>query len=583
MIKLFKNLKMSIKLISVIILVSIFIAVVGFIGLSDMNKIRNTVIVFHDHNLATVTNIGNIKQNYSDIRTDLVQMAYNEKMDAGENEKIINEIDGLTKKNEELFAKIKELNEGIRSVKSKEEGEKDKNTLEKIDNSSKEYLNMGKKIVDFVEVVDYESAISQISRTADVSTTLFQGLNELNEVSIKDADIIYANNNTTYNKSEFLIITITVLGFICSIALGLLVSMIISKELKKVVEFAGNLGNGDLTKNININSTDEIGVLARELNKAKENMQLLISEIINSSSDISAVSEELSATSEEVSSKMDMVNEGTEQITKGIHDLSATTQEVNASTEKIENATIELSNKANDSFRSAVEIKKRAIEIKEKATQNIEHGNAIYEKSRTNMLKAIDDGKIVKEIAIMADSIGEIAEQTNLLALNAAIEAARAGEMGKGFAVVADEVRGLAEQSSDAVASIQGMVSKVQGAFDNLSKNGKDVLEYLETGVKPSYHLLMTTGVQYEKDAEFVNNMSSDIATSAKQMKDVIDQVANAMEKLSVTTIESANNSEEILNSVNEITYAILEVAKSAQSQAEISQRLTDFTNKFDV
>jgi len=188
-------------------------------------------------------------------------------------------------------------------------------------------------------------------------------------------------------------------------------------------------------------------------------------------------------------------------------------------------ATNGLSNKANKSFKSATEIKRRAVEIKEKAIQNIEQGNKIYEENRMNILKVIEDSKVVQEVKIMADSIGDVAEQTNLLALNAAIEATRAGEMGKGFAVVAEEVRTLAEQSSGAVASIQGMVYKVQGAFDNLSNSAQEVLNYLENSVNPSYELLKNTGVQYEKDAEFVNNIASDIYNSSEQMKEVINQI----------------------------------------------------------
>ena len=137
------------------------------------------------------------------------------------------------------------------------------------------------------------------------------------------------------------------------------------------------------------------------------------------------------------------------------------------------------------------------------------------------MKKAIEYGKVVDSIKVMADTIGSIAEQTNLLALNAAIEAARAGEQGKGFAVAAEKVRRLAEESSQAVMNIQDTIVKVQQAFTSSIDTASDILEFIDTQVYKQFDAYGETGNQYYNDSDFVSKMSEEITL---QLDKVVEQ-----------------------------------------------------------
>lgn len=565
------NLKTAQKLISSFIVVSLFVGIVGFIGVIGMWKINSNAVSMHDYNLESIKQMNTIRRNVGDIRFNIL-LIYSQKdsTNHNESEKEINELEN-------------ENNNIIINYEKTLISDAEKPIFTKLKNDLDNYKAVYKTVIKNVNEKDFTAADANYAKIATIRTEIYSDMDKLLKLNTDDADNAYKENNSTYKDSLYQIAAITILGLFIALALGIVISIWISRQIKRVLTFAEALGKGDLTQKIEIDTKDEIGNLARALNQASENVKGLITEIMNSASDISATSEELSATVEEVSSKMEVVGQSTEQISNGIENLSANTEEINASAEEISANTNGLAKRANDAEMSVSEIKKRALDIKEKAARNIELGNSIYDEKRSNILKAIEDAKVVGEVKIMADSIGSIAEQTNLLALNAAIEAARAGEQGRGFAVVADEVRKLAEQSSQAVLNIQSMVGQVQAAFAGLSQSGQDVLEYIAKNVKPDYELLMDTGIQYERDSEFVNGIIEEISSSSRQMNEVVEQVSAAIQNVSLTAEESASSSEEILGSINEITIAISDVAKSAQSQAELAQRLTDMVQKFKV
>jgi methyl-accepting chemotaxis protein len=565
------NLKTAQKLISSFIVVSLFVGIVGFIGVIGMGKINSNAVSMHDYNLESIKQMNTIRRNVGDIRFNIL-LIYSQKNLSNHNE-IENEINELENENNNIISNYE------KTLISDAE----KPIFTKLKNDLENYKAVYKNVIKNVNEKDFTAADANYAKIATIRTEIYSDMDKLLKLNTDDADNAYKENNSTYKDSLYQIAAITILGLFIALALGFVISIWISRQIKRVLTFAEALGKGDLTQKIEIDTKDEIGNLARALNQASENVKGLITEIMSSASDISATSEELSATVEEVSSKMEVVGQSTEQISNGIENLSANTEEINASAEEISANTNGLAKRANDAEMSVSEIKKRALDIKEKAAKNIELGNSIYDEKRSNILKAIEDAKVVGEVKIMADSIGSIAGQTNLLALNAAIEAARAGEQGRGFAVVADEVRKLAEQSSQAVLNIQSMVGQVQAAFAGLSQSGQDVLEYIANNVKPDYELLMNTGIQYEKDSEFVNGIIEEISSSSRQMNEVVEQVSSAIQNVSLTAEESASSSEEILGSINEITIAIGDVAKSAQSQAELAQRLTDMVQKFKV
>lgn len=569
--KCFNDLRISQKLVSAFILVALFIGIVGFMGINNMRIINSNAISMHDYNLESIKNLTTLKQNFSEARADLLKLVY-QKNKSQSNEDLKKEINDFINKNKSIIQKYET------TILSDEE----KPAFSQIKKDVDSYRAIIEAVIKHVDENNYDAA-GDIFSKSEVREKLYNDLNKLIEINTNQADNSYKENNVTYKSSLYSAIFVAALGLIIAIVFGTLISTMISRQANQVLTFAKALGNGDLTQSININSKDEMGNLAKALNQAGSNVRKLISEIIDSASDISAGGEELSAITEEVSSKVEIVSESTEQIARGAQDLSATTEEVNASVQEISATTNEFASKAKDATISVNNIKKRAFDIKEKATKNIEEGNLIYNEKYSDIIKSIEEGKVVEEVKTMADSIGDIAAQTNLLALNAAIEAARAGEQGKGFAVVAEEVRKLAEQSSQTVLNIQNMVSQVEEAFDNLSQSGRGVLEYIVNNVKPSYELLMDTGVHYEKDSEFVRNMSEEIATSSKQMNEVIEQVNSAIQSVSTTAEESASGSEGVLSGINEISMAVNEVAKSAQSQAELAERLNNMVQKFKI
>lgn len=218
-------------------------------------------------------------------------------------------------------------------------------------------------------------------------------------------------------------------------------------------------------------------------------------------------------------------------------------------------------------------------ELMKKSIQQMEKIHAIVNES---VKKVAGLDKQSQEISNLVTVIKDVADQTNLLALNAAIEAARAGEHGKGFAVVADEVRKLAEQVSNSVTDITGIV-------DNIQKETFFVSDSLQTGYKEVEQgkiQIESTGETFEGISSAVKEMVNSITTIGQNLSEITasTQVMNgSVEEVASVSEESAAGIEQTAASVQQTSSIMEEVAGSSKHLADLAEELNALVGEFKL
>lgn len=313
-----------------------------------------------------------------------------------------------------------------------------------------------------------------------------------------------------------------------------------NKELKEISALI-NDNNGDLTKRVNVKSSDEIGQLAQGINQFLDILQNTIGKIVEGSKnldnminsvgenvtvsndnaqDVSSAMEELSATMQEIAATIQTVNDNTESVGKNVVDIADKTGEIN-------NYSQDMRERADSLAKSADENKRTTDEML---------GNIVG-----TLKKAIEDSKSVERVNELTGEILNISSQTNLLALNASIEAARAGEAGKGFAVVADEIRQLADSSRDTANNIQAINEHVTSAVYQLIDNSNKIIKYIEETILADYDSFVQAGAQYNEDACYISETMQEFAEKTEKLKELMKNTVESIEGISSGVEQSAN------------------------------------------
>lgn len=299
-------------------------------------------------------------------------------------------------------------------------------------------------------------------------------------------------------------------------------------------------GDGDLTQRIPVNTSDELGNLAANLNTFIEKLQQMVGSVKDSTDQTAEHSATLSSTVEELGASVTEVAATTNQFASTLQAMSDRSQDLVVLAQSAEGQT-------------------------GKGAQQITHTMSIMGDINQSMnglgqeIQRLE--KQSEQIQTIVGVITAIADQTNLLALNAAIEAARAGEHGRGFSVVAGEVRDLAEESAKAAQEISAVISEIRHVMQQTVAQANENVGRVEQGTKAA----QDTGVVFES------------------IRSTMDELVEGIRSLAASNQQLTAGGEEIAATSQQQSASIEEIGATATHLANMAAQLQELVEQFRV
>ncbi|SMB87837.1 methyl-accepting chemotaxis protein [Desulfonispora thiosulfatigenes DSM 11270] len=577
----FKKIKLKNLTIIISFVMVLVIGLAGVVAITGANTINENVDEIYNNSLKATELVLQVKGNVQDIRANLNLLVYEENPE--KQQELIQVNNDLLEQDNQMLAAYEaipyEWVDGERAAFDALKGN----------------LAIWREIMDKQIIANMEAGNAQLAREAlpeliEARKQVMVEMDKLVDLSMKKAEQTYLASEKTYAGVVKLIIVFLVLGLSVGLGLGLIVRKAILKPLETISKILKRLASYDLhfdeenkDEMALLEYKNEIGDLGENLATVQKELIFMVQELGTSIEDLSAKSEELSASSEEILAQLEDVTKSSEDISKETQNTSAATEELLASVEEVTSSIEGLASKAEEGSNNAVKFKERASKVEKDGQNAFDNVKVIYTEKEEKILQAMQKVKVVEEVKVMAETIANIADQTNLLALNAAIEAARAGEAGKGFSVVADEIRKLAEQSGTAVDKIKEVIVEVQDAFANISDNSNEILNFMKGDITMQLENFVKAGGQYYEDADYVNNLSEQLAQMTAEINTTISQVSTVVQNITHGAQDVADKSGAILDNVSENTNGMLQIAATAQDQANMAQKLNEIVQKFKL
>ncbi|QSQ26332.1 methyl-accepting chemotaxis protein [Pyxidicoccus parkwayensis] len=294
----------------------------------------------------------------------------------------------------------------------------------------------------------------------------------------------------------------------------------LSSAVRRIVE------HGDLREPVHIDSSDEVGQLARAVGMLVTKLKELL--------------HQLQSSTELLSDSVMGLNESAEQQNQMVSRSAAALQETQVTAQEIRQTAM----LASESAESVIQVAERAESLGRTGEAAIAASieGLVDLRSQVEQIteRIMSLGERTQQIGGITETVKDLADQSHLLAVNAAIEAARSGEHGKGFAVVAREIRALADQSIRATVQVRAILSDISEAIAgtvDITAAGTQRMEAGLTQVRTSGDTLkQLTGIVQDS-----THAARQIARTVSQQATGIEQIFTAVNELNTLMGDTVN------------------------------------------
>jgi methyl-accepting chemotaxis protein len=352
--------------------------------------------------------------------------------------------------------------------------------------------------------------------------------------------------------------TTILLGSVLALVLvgtsAMLIQRSITVPLGRFVEFVDRVGKGDLTRQADITTKDEIGKLGDGINDMVTGLRGLSGQVLTVAETMNAATAEILAS--------------TQQQATGTKEQAATIQQIIATMEEVSQSGVQIADKA-----------KQVTTMAEATSSSTAAGlGTVQESNRTmdairqqveevaeNIVALSEKTQAVSEIIT---TVNDIAERSNLLALNAAIEAAAAGEQGNRFSVVATEIKNLADQAKESTVQVRTILSDIQKRINSSVMLTEEAVKRAETGK-----------LQADLSEQTIRRM----AQTTQESVQAFQQIIGATNQQQIGFEQVTQGMQDIGQAASQTAAGTVQLEKAVASLNSQSHRLREAIGKYQL